>query len=183
VRIQFGLCSNSTFTAILTHLGSRSPLCLYIPLILVALPLISSHTQHQLLFFDPNQPTASNTMTSFDISSKDDHREITFYCLELDKHNTNKFLITPSMTWDHTIRFIKNDLRKALDGADPEIWPLDMNGEPFYDCENKLYNFDAIKKGEHLIISCRIAGVSVRRSIWRWCCFLRRRRVLDFRRH
>jgi hypothetical protein len=94
-------------------------------------------------------------MTSFDTSSKDDHREITFYCPELDKHNTNKFLITPSMTWDHTIRSIKNDLRKALDGADPEIWPLDMNGEPFYDCENKLYNFDAIKKGEHLIISLK----------------------------
>jgi hypothetical protein len=94
-------------------------------------------------------------MTSFDTSSKDDHREVTFYCPELYKHNTNKFLITPSMTWDHTIRSIKNDLRKVLDGADPEIWPLDMNGEPFYGCENKLYNFDAIKKGEHLIISLK----------------------------
>jgi hypothetical protein len=94
-------------------------------------------------------------MTSFDTSSKDAHREIIFYCPELGVHNKNKFLITLSMTWDHTIGSIKNDLRKALDGADPEIWPLDINGEPFYDCENKLYNFDAIKKGEHLIISLK----------------------------
>jgi hypothetical protein len=76
-------------------------------------------------------------------------RKLSLYCPDLNKEVFN-FLLTSSMTWDDMIVSIQ----AALQCQGKEVWPLDINGEPFYDTD-AVFNFASIQDGEKLFVKLR----------------------------
>ena len=76
-------------------------------------------------------------------------RKLSLYCPDLNKEVFN-FLVTPSMSWNHMIVSIQ----AALQCQAKEVWPLDINGEPFYDTD-AVFNFASIQDGEKLFVKLR----------------------------
>jgi hypothetical protein len=76
-------------------------------------------------------------------------RNLSLYCPDLNKEVFN-FILTPSMTWDD----IMVSIQAALQCQGKEVWPLDINGEPFYDTD-AAFNFASIQDGEELFVKLR----------------------------